>query len=127
MSENMELAVKSELDKKVFDGEIVVGKKIEESEVEKSLNYDSLTKEEQKAIEEFNSKIEITDTIKILEYGAVAQNKISKFNDNLKKQYHDYLINNFGILFTYHSNRIEGTNNPLTLNDTKEILNNISY
>lgn len=52
------------------------------------------------------------------------QNKISKFNDNLKKQYHDYLINNFGILFTYHSNRIEGTNNTLTLNDTKEILNN---
>lgn len=52
------------------------------------------------------------------------QNKISKFNDNLKKQYYDYLINNFGILFTYHSNRIEGTNNTLTLNDTKEILNN---
>lgn len=50
--------------------------------------------------------------------------KLYNFNDSLKKQYYDYLINEFGILFTFHSNRIEGTNITLTLNDTKEILNN---
>lgn len=52
------------------------------------------------------------------------QNKINSFNDAIKQQYYDYLIKEFGVLFTYHSNRIEGTNTTLTLNDTKKILNN---
>ena len=55
---------------------------------------------------------------------AKIQNKISGFNEPLKKAYYNYLINEFGILFTYHSNRIEGTNTTLTLNETKEIINN---
>lgn len=55
---------------------------------------------------------------------AKIQNKISHFSEPLKKQYYDYLIYEFGVLFTFHSNRIEGTNMTLTLNDTKEILNN---
>ena len=55
---------------------------------------------------------------------AKIQSKISGFNESLKKAYYDYLINEFGILFTYHSNRIEGVNTTLTLNDTKEIINN---
>lgn len=55
---------------------------------------------------------------------AKIQNKISGFSDSLKKSYYNYLINEFGILFTFHSNRIEGTNTTLTLNDTREIINN---
>ena len=36
---------------------------------------------------------------------AKLQNKIISF-DNLKRQaYYHYLINEFGVLFTYHSNR----------------------
>lgn len=54
---------------------------------------------------------------------AKIQNKISSFSKPIKKEYYSYLINHFGVLFTFHSNRIEGTNNTLTLNDTKEILN----
>lgn len=54
---------------------------------------------------------------------AKIQNKIASFSDPLKKQYYNYLIDEFGTLFTFHSNRIEGTNMTLTLNDTKEILN----
>ena len=50
--------------------------------------------------------------------------KISSFNDSIKKQYFSYLINEFGALFAYHSNRIEGVNNTLTLNDTRNIINN---
>ena len=46
------------------------------------------------------------------------------FSLPVKKEYYKYLINHFGILFTFHSNRIEGTNTTLTLNDTKEILSN---
>ena len=55
---------------------------------------------------------------------AKIQNKISNFSMPVKKEYYKYLINHFGILFTFHSNRIEGTNTTLTLNDTKEILSN---
>lgn len=54
---------------------------------------------------------------------AKIQNKIASFSDPLKKQYYTYLIDEFGTLFTFHSNRIEGTNMTLTLNDTKKILN----
>lgn len=52
------------------------------------------------------------------------QNKIIRFSNESKKEYYDYLINEFGVLFTFHSNRIEGTNTTLTLNDTRKILNN---
>lgn len=52
------------------------------------------------------------------------RNKILIFSDEVKKQYYDYLIDEFGVLFTFHSNRIEGTNITLTLNDTRKILNN---
>lgn len=51
-------------------------------------------------------------------------NSISKFSDKAKEEYYSYLINEFGVLFTYHSNRIEGTNTTLTLNDTRNIINN---
>jgi hypothetical protein len=47
-------------------------------------------------------------------------NKIIKFSDASKQEYYNYLINEFGVLFTFHSNRIEGTNTTLTLNDTRK-------
>lgn len=81
--ENIELKVDSEMDTKSIENEISAGKKIEEKEVEKSLNYDALTKEEQEAIDSFNEKIDVTDTTQILQYGASAQSKISKFSDSV--------------------------------------------
>ena len=81
--ENFEIELKSGISTKSIENEISVGKKIEEKEVEKSLNYDILTKEEQAAIDSFNGKIDITDTTQILQYGASAQNKISKFSDSV--------------------------------------------
>lgn len=81
--ENFEIELKSGISTKSIENEISVGKKIEEKEVEKSLNYDILTKEEQAAIDSFNEKIDITDTTQILQYGASAQNKISKFSDSV--------------------------------------------
>lgn len=81
--ENIEIEVKPEMDTKSLESEISAGKKIEEKEVEKSLNYDALTKEEQSAIDSFNEKIDVTDTTQILQYGASAQNKISKFSDSV--------------------------------------------
>lgn len=52
------------------------------------------------------------------------QSSIGNFSDSVKKEYYDYLINEFGVLFTFHSNRIEGANTTLTLNDTRKIINN---
>ena len=52
------------------------------------------------------------------------QNVINNYDENVKKEYYEYLINEFGVLFTYHSNRIEGVNTTLTLNDTRRIINN---
>ena len=81
--ENIELEVKPEMDTKSLENEISAGKKIEEKEVEKSLNYEALTKEEQAAIDSFNEKIDVTDTTQILQYGSSAQSKISKFSDSV--------------------------------------------
>jgi len=52
------------------------------------------------------------------------QNVINNYSESAKCEYYQYLINEFGVLFTYHSNRIEGVNTTLTLNDTRRIINN---
>ena len=58
-------------------------KKVSEEVVEKSLNYDALTDEEKKAIDEFITKIDPKNTTQILQYGASAQSNISKFSDSV--------------------------------------------
>ena len=79
---NIELKVANkELDKE-FEG-LVKEKEITEKKIEKSLNFDELTKEEKKAILDFNKKIDISDSAQVLEYGASAQEKISKFSDSI--------------------------------------------
>ena len=58
-------------------------KKVSEEVVEKSLNYDALTEEEKKAIDDFITKIDPKNTTQILQYGASAQSNISKFSDSV--------------------------------------------
>ena len=79
---NLELKVKEKVDEKSFDG-LVNEKEITDKKIEKSLNYDELSKEEKEAIEEFNQKLDINDSTQILQYGAAAQEKISKFSDSI--------------------------------------------
>ena len=79
---NLELKVKEKVDEKSFDG-LVSEKEITDKKIEKSLNYDELSKEEKEAIEEFNQKLDINDSTQILQYGAAAQEKISKFSDSI--------------------------------------------
>ena len=59
------------------------GEKITEEKIENSLNYDSLTEEEKRAVDEFNQKINVNDSTQVLQYGAKAQNKISQFSDSV--------------------------------------------
>ena len=57
--------------------------KVTNEKIEESLNYDLLTNEEKEAIDEFNKKIDLTDSTQVLQYGAAAQNKISEFSDSV--------------------------------------------
>ena len=79
MSEKLELELQPKIDKQKIENEVLVAEKITEERVENSLNYDLLLPEEKQAIEEFCTKVDVTDTTQILQYGATAQNKISKF------------------------------------------------
>lgn len=84
MSESIELKLENNLDTKKLDTTLGTSeKKVTEAEVESSLNYDNLEPVEKAAIDEFISKVDITDTTMILQYGSTAQNKISKFSDSV--------------------------------------------
>ena len=78
-----EIQVQSAQKKDVENLVNMEGTKITEEKIEGSLNYDSLTEEEKKAIDEFNSKININDSTQILQYGSKAQSKISQFSDSV--------------------------------------------
>ena len=66
-----------------LEGLANAGKTVKEEVIEKSLNYDNLTDEEKKAINEFNGKIDVYDQTQILQFGSAAQDKISKFSDDV--------------------------------------------
>jgi len=78
----MELKLESsdnvKVDKLVQEGEKVTDEKIEES-----LNYDLLSDEEKKAIDEFVEKIDVFDSTQVLQFGASSQAKISEFSDSV--------------------------------------------
>ena len=57
---NLELKVAKKVDEKSIEG-LVNESEITDKKIEKSLNYDELSKEEKEAIEEFNKKLDLTD------------------------------------------------------------------
>lgn len=81
--EKLELTVKPEMDTTEIEKNLQEGRKVEEAQVEKSLNYDALTDAEKTAIDEFLTKIDVTDTNQVLQFGAAAQTKIAKFSDSV--------------------------------------------
>ena len=80
---DLELTVKPELDTTSIEKGLIENRKVDEAEVEKSLNYEALTEAEKQAIDVFLSKLDIKDTNQILQYGVGAQTKISKFSDSV--------------------------------------------
>ena len=68
---------------KELEGLVSSEKSVSEAKIEKSLNYDNLTNEEKKAIDKFNSEIDVYDQTQILQFGSSAQDKISKFSDDV--------------------------------------------
>ena len=83
MNEEIKLEVVSSVDTKEIEAALETTKKVDEAVVEKSLNYDVLTDEEKKAIDTFLEKIDVKNTTQILQFGASAQNNISKFSDTV--------------------------------------------
>ncbi|MBR1416597.1 MAG: toxic anion resistance protein [Bacilli bacterium] len=57
--------------------------KITDEEIEESLNYDLLSADEKKAIDEFVEKIDVFDSTQVLQFGAASQSKISEFSDSV--------------------------------------------
>ena len=79
----MELKLEKVSSTSELEGLANASKPVSDERIEKSLNFDSLTDEEKKAIEKFNSEIDVYDQTQILQFGAAAQDKISKFSDDV--------------------------------------------
>lgn len=83
MSEALELKVEPKMASEKIEKEILTGEKVTDEKVENSLNYELLSKEEKDAIDDFCTKIDVTDSTQVLQFGAAAQNKISDFSDSV--------------------------------------------
>ena len=79
----LELKTIDTLDLAEVKGLVEEGKEITEAKVEKTLDYNKLTKEEKAAIDEFTSKIDVTSTNEIITFGSPAQTKITQFSDEV--------------------------------------------
>ena len=110
---NLELKVEKKIDEKDIN-ELVSEENITEKDIEKSLNYDELSKEEQKAIDEFNEKIDITDAAQVLQYGVSAQEKISKFSDSILEDVKTKNTGEVGDLLANLVSQIKSFDNDIT-------------
>ena len=81
--EELELKVSQEPKKEEVENLINDAEKVTDEKIEESLNYEALSDEEKKAIEEFNKKLNVEDATQVLQYGAKAQAKISQFSDSV--------------------------------------------
>ena len=81
--EAMQLKVKNKIEEEKVEELVNSNEKVTNEKIEESLNYDLLTKEEKEAIDEFNKKIDISDSTQVLQYGAAAQSKVSEFSDTV--------------------------------------------
>ena len=79
----IELKLESAKAEKEVEGLVNSSDKVTEEKIEKSLNYDLLTAEEKKAIDEFVEKIDVFDSTQVLQFGASSQAKISEFSDSV--------------------------------------------
>ncbi len=81
--EGLELKVEKEVKEEEVKDLVNSAEKVTDEKIENSLNYDLLTAEEKAAIDDFNTKIDVTDATQVLQYGAKAQAKISEFSDSV--------------------------------------------
>ena len=100
MSEALELKVEKEVKKEEVENLVENSEKVTNEKIEESLHYDLLTQEEKNDIDEFNNKIDVTDSTQILQYGAKAQANISKFSDSVLEGVKTKQTGEVGVLLT---------------------------
>ena len=120
--EGLELKVEKKIDE---ESAKTLENNVEESKIEESLNYDSLSEEEKKAIEEFNSKIDINDATQVLQYGAAAQEKISKFSDSILEDVKTKNLGEVGDLLADLVSQIKSFDSDIASNNKKRIFRKV--
>jgi len=123
---NLELKVEKRIEEETIN-DIVKGKKVSNEKIEKTLNYDLLSKEEQEAIEEFNKKIDITDSTQVLQYGVAAQEKISEFSDSILEDIKTKNIGETGDLLADLVSQIKSFDSEIAKGNKKGFLAKLFY
>ena len=122
MDEEIKLEVVSIVDTKEIETALETTKKVDEAVVEKSLNYDVLTDEEKKAIDTFLEKVDVKNTAQILQFGASAQNNISKFSDTVLKDVRTKSTGEVGSLLSNLVGEIKEFDSDIPTEEKKGIL-----
>lgn len=121
---NLELKVEEKVNEKEVN-ELVSVKKITDEKIEESLNYEALSEEEKKAIEEFNSKIDVSDATQVLQYGSSAQEKISKFSDSILEDVKTKNTGEVGDLLSNLVSQIKSFDSDISTGSKKGIFNKL--
>ena len=122
MKDELVLSVEPEVSTKEIEKELDDKKEISEEKVEDSLNYDKLSNNEKKAIDDFISKLDLSDTGTVLAYGSQAQQEIAKFSDSVLENVKTKDIGNVGDLLSDLVVEIKEFDNMADVNDSKGIL-----
>lgn len=115
----MELKVENKISAQTAEKLTENVNKITDEKIEKSLNYDELSKEEQKAVDEFNAKIDVMDSTQVLQYGASAQNKISEFSDSVLEDVKTKNVGDVGDLLANLVSEIKSFDSAINTSEPK--------
>ena len=112
---SMELKVEKKMEENEVNEIVKEANKLTDDRIEASLNYDSLTQAEKDAIDEFNKKIDVTDSTQVLQFGSAAQNKISQFSDSVLDDVRTKNLGEVGDLLANLVGEIRSFNSAITL------------
>ena len=115
----MELKVENKISAQTAEKLTENVNKITDEKIEKSLNYAELSKEEQKAVDEFNAKIDVMDSTQVLQYGASAQNKISEFSDSVLEDVKTKNVGDVGDLLANLVSEIKSFDSAINTSEPK--------
>ena len=112
----LELKTIDTLDLAEVKGLVEGGKEITEAKVEKTLDYNKLTKEEKAAIDEFTSKIDVNSTNEIITFGSPAQTKITQFSDEVLNNVKTKNLGEVGTLLADLTSEIKSFDSDINAN-----------
>ena len=99
--------------------------KVTNEKIEESLNYELLSEQEKAAIDDFNKKLDISDSTQVLQYGAKAQSKISQFSDSVLEGVKTKSTGEVGTLLADLVAQIKSFDSDLSTTEGKSFLGKI--